>query len=101
MGQAVLFISRMGQELTQISNKGNRGLAPEEYRSKEQSKKKEKKTLLVSMPSAQEKRSKAEGKLHYIIFLCKNTDYVILILRHHTLLLDVAFFDHQIEAYCI
>ena len=27
---------------------------------------KEKKTLLVSMTSAQEKRSKAEGKLHYI-----------------------------------
>ena len=66
MGQAVSFISRMGQEHTQISNKENRGLAPEEYRSKEQSKKKEKKTLLVSMTSAQEKRSKAEGKLHYI-----------------------------------
>ena len=89
MGHAVLFIFRMGQELTQISNTENRGLAPQEHRSKEQSEKKEKKTLLVSMTSAQEKRNKAEGKLHYIIFLCKNTDYVILILRHHTLLLDV------------
>ena len=66
MGHAVLFIFRMGQELTQISNTENRGLAPPEHRSKEQSEKKEKKTLLVSMTSAQEKRSKAEGKLHYI-----------------------------------
>ena len=89
MGHTVLFTFRMGQELTQISNTENRELAPQEHRSKEQSEKKEKKTLLVSMTSAQEKRNKAEGKLHYIISLCKNTDNVIFILGHHTLLLDV------------
>ncbi len=66
MGHAVVFNFRMGQELTQISNTENRELAPQEHRSKEQSEKKEKKTLLVSMTSAQEKRSKAERKLHYI-----------------------------------
>ena len=74
MEHAVSFTFRMGQELTQISNTENRELAIREERKKDfvgQSERKEKKTLLVSITSAQEKRSKAEGKLHYIISLVK------------------------------
>ena len=69
MGHAVLFIFRMGQELTQISNTESRELAPQEHRSKEQSEKKEKKDFvgLHDFGSRKTKQSRRKTSLYFFV----------------------------------
>ena len=68
MGHAVLFTFRMGQEVTQISNTENRGLAPQGSQNKKQSKKQRKKDFvgLHDFGSRKTKQSRRKTSLYYI-----------------------------------